>query len=74
MNTHTEKLKQAFAAIGVSITDDEVPQIIAHGADSFLSQRKCSANEEDLTGIYILLTEMKSPACRASELISNTTA
>ncbi len=50
MNEHMNNLKQAFTAINIKITDEDVPLILSGGADKFLASKRCLVCEEDLAG------------------------
>lgn len=56
---YPQDLQAAFQNIGVAITPRDVEVICRIGADRFLDLKGFHASEENMSSIYIILSEMK---------------
>lgn len=54
-----QDLKDAFDSFGISITEDDVLTILRIGADKYLSNVRFNTNEENMSEVYIILSEMR---------------
>lgn len=61
MSVHemNQDLIEAFERIGVPIVKDDIQTILRIGADKYLNNVNHSPGEESMSGIYIILSELK---------------
>lgn len=53
-------LIDAFQKIGVEITKEDIPIILRLGADKYLDNIHYRPNEECMSSIYIIISEMRN--------------
>jgi hypothetical protein len=59
--THQQNLITAFDAIGVTVNENEIPEILAIGIDTFLTRRNyVSRLKVDYAGLHIILNTLRN--------------